>query len=202
MNDKKISTLAVYCGSSGGFGPAYVEAARQLGTTLAERGIALVYGGGAVGMMGETASAALAAGGRVTGVIPRAMVERGLAHPGVSELCVVESMHERKALMAERADGFIALPGGMGTLEEISEALTWAQLDLHAKPCGLLNVNGFYDPLLAFLDHMMAEGFVHPGHRALVLVASSPDDLLALFEAFKPVKVDKAAWALGNHSEA
>jgi uncharacterized protein (TIGR00730 family) len=199
MSEKKISALAVYCGSSSGFDPAYAQAARQLGTALAERGIELVYGGGAVGMMGEIATAALAVGGKVIGVIPRALAERGLAHPRVSELYIVESMHERKALMAQRADGFVALPGGLGTLEEISEALTWAQLDLHVKPCGLLNVKGFYDPLLAFLDHITAEGFLHAGHRSLVLVGSNPDDLLAQFEVFEQVKVDKAAWAMGSH---
>jgi len=198
MCARKISALAVYCGSSGGFDPVYVQAARGLGATLAERGIEMVYGGGAVGLMGETATAALSAGGRVTGVIPRSMLERGLAHPTLSELLVVEGMHERKALMARRADGFIALPGGLGTLEEMSEVLTWAQLGLHSKPCGLLNVNGFYDPLLAFLDHMTAEGFLHTGHRSLVLVGSETADLLVQFETFAPVKVDKAAWAMGS----
>lgn len=191
-----MQRICVFCGSSPGTVPAYTSAARQLGKTLAGREIALVYGGGNVGMMGQIADAVLESGGKVTGVIPRAIAEMEVAHTGLRDLRVVESMHARKALMAELSDGFIALPGGLGTLEELVEVLTWAQLGFHEKPCGLLNVNGYYDRLLSFISHMAEQQFIQPAHRKLVLVANEPADLLEKFEHYRPLKVDKAAWAL------
>jgi uncharacterized protein (TIGR00730 family) len=159
----------VFCGSSTGLDPVFATAARALGAELASREIDVVYGGGNVGLMGIVADAALAAGGRVIGVIPHALMTRELAHQGLTELHVVDSMHERKALMASLADGFIALPGGFGTLEEFCEAVTWTQLGVHAKPCGLLNIAGFYDGLLAFLEHALSEEFLRPTHRDIVV---------------------------------
>src|SRR5512142_2927654 len=178
--------VCVFCGSSPGASPVYLEAARAAGRALAGRGIGLVYGGGSVGLMGAIADAALAAGGEVTGVIPRALQLRELAHAGLTTLHVVGSMHERKARMAELSDGFVALPGGMGTLEELAEILTWAQLGLHAKPCGLLDVAGYYRTLIAFLDEAVGEGFLRPEHRRLVLVGEDPDELLDRFAAWQP----------------
>ena len=160
--------------------PAYAAAARTLGSLLVERGLGLVYGGGNVGLMGAIADAVLEAGGEVLGVIPHALMAREIGHPGVTEMHVVDSMHERKALMADRADAFIALPGGVGTFEELFEAITWTQLGLHAKPCGLLNVDGFYDDLLGFLDHAWAEGFIKPETRAIVKASADPGELLDL----------------------
>jgi uncharacterized protein (TIGR00730 family) len=183
--------VCVFCGSSPGRKPAYLEAARAMGRALARRGIGLVYGGGHVGLMGAVADAALAAGGEVVGVIPRGLQLRELAHEGLTTLHVVGSMHERKARMAELAEGFVALPGGMGTLEELAEILTWAQLGLHARPCGLLDVAGYYDPLVAFLDRAVAEGFVRPDHRRLLVVAQDPDALLDAFAAWQPPSVEK-----------
>lgn len=183
--------LCVFCGSSAGVLPAYGETARALGATLARRGIGLVYGGGGVGLMGAVADGALAAGGQVIGVIPRALQLRELAHAGLSSLHVVSSMHERKAKMAELSHGFIALPGGMGTLEEFAEILTWAQLGLHAKPCGLLDVAGYYRPLVGFFDQAVAQGFVRPEHRSLVLVGDDPDALLDAFDAWKPPEIER-----------
>jgi len=162
-----------------------------MGRALAERGLELVYGGGGFGLMGALADASLEAGGRVTGVIPRALVARERAHERVSELHEVGSMHERKALMAELSDGFAALPGGMGTLEELAEALTWAQLGLHRKPCGVVDAGGFFGPLIAFLDRATAEGFIRPEHRAMLLVAETPEDLLDAFAAYRPPEVPK-----------
>jgi hypothetical protein len=153
---------------------------------LASRGIGVVYGGGRLGLMGAVADAALAAGGEVIGVIPRGLVGRELAHPGVTELRIVESLHERKAQMAVLADGFVALPGGLGTLEELAEVASWAQLELHSKPIGLLGLAGYWDPLLAWLDHAVAEGFISVQHRRLVGVDADLDALLARFEAWKP----------------
>src|SRR5919199_3791597 len=170
--------VCVFCGSSPGADPAYAAAARRLAEVLVRRGIGLVYGGGSVGLMGVLADAALAAGGEVTGVIPRALQAREVGHAALPDLRVVETMHERKALMAELADGFVALPGGLGTLEEFFEVWTWAQLGIHAKPCGVLNVGGYFDPLLAFLDHAVAEGFVRDAYRAMLLVAAEPAPLL------------------------
>ena len=170
--------LCVFCGSSHGANPAYAEAATNLGGELARRGIALVYGGGNVGLMGVIADGVLAGGGQVIGVIPEALMAKELGHNGVQDLRVVKTMHERKAMMAELADGFIAMPGGIGTFEEFFEIVTWAQLGFHSKPCALLNVNGFYDPLLHLLDHAIAENFVKPTQRELVLVEADFSKLL------------------------
>lgn len=172
--------VCVFCGSSAGRRPAYAGAARALGVELVRRGAGLVYGGASVGLMGVLADAVLERGGEAIGVIPRALVERELAHPGLTALHVVETMHERKTLMSELADGFIALPGGMGTLDELAEAITWGQLGIHAKPCGLLDVHGYFGPLLAFADHAVAEGFLRPEHRAAVSVTTDPGELLEL----------------------
>jgi uncharacterized protein (TIGR00730 family) len=179
-----VKRVCVFCASKLGARPVYVEAARDLGRTLAERGLAIVCGAGGVGLMNELSNAALAAGGEVIGVIPHALVERELAHKGLSELRVVDSMHERKALMADLSDAFVALPGGYGTFEELLEIVTWAQLGLHEKPCGLLNVAGYYVRLQQFLDHAVQERFLNPEHRALLLVGETPADLLAQFEAY------------------
>jgi uncharacterized protein (TIGR00730 family) len=176
-----LRRICVFCGSRSGLGDAYVTAARALGRTLAERGLAVVYGGGNVGLMGELADAALAGGGEVIGVIPEALVRKEVAHTGLTELRVVASMHERKAQMADLSDAFIALPGGMGTFEELFEILTWAQLGLHEKPCGLLDVCGYFAPLCELLDHAVAEGFVDARHRRLLLHSTSSDELLTAF---------------------
>jgi uncharacterized protein (TIGR00730 family) len=182
----------VYCGSSPGRDAAYARAAEGLGRTLAERGIGLVYGGGHVGLMGTVADAALAAGGEAIGVMPQALVDREIAHRGLTELRVVGSMHERKLLMAELAGGFIALPGGMGTLEELFEVYTWTQLGLHSKPLGLLNVRGYYDGLVAFLDHAVAERFVTPAHRDMLVVGTEPEAILAAFSGWRAP--DRPKW--------
>jgi uncharacterized protein (TIGR00730 family) len=186
-----VKRICVFCASKLGARPEYAEAARDLGRTLAARGLAIVCGAGGVGLMNELSNAALTAGGEVIGVIPHALVERELAHKGLTELRVVDSMHERKALMADLADAFIALPGGYGTLEELLEIVTWAQLGLHEKPCGLLNVGGYYVRLQQFLDHAGSERFLKPEHRALLLVGESSTDLLAQFEAYVPPAVEK-----------
>ena len=170
--------ICVFSGSSHGSVPAYRAAAAALGGLLARNAVELVYGGAAVGLMGAVADAALAGGGRVTGVIPQALVDREVAHPGLTDLRIVGSMHERKALMASLSDGFIALPGGIGTFEELFEIWTWAQLGSHAKPCGLLNILGFYDRLLEFLDHVAAQGFLKNAHREMLLVQADPASLL------------------------
>ncbi|MFN3648787.1 MAG: TIGR00730 family Rossman fold protein [Armatimonadota bacterium] len=186
-----LKNVCVFCGSSSGSRPEYREAAREVGRALARRGIGLVYGGGNIGLMGEVAEAALQAGGRVTGVIPQALLAREVGHRGLTELVVVHSMHERKALMAERSDAFLALPGGFGTFEEFCEAITWTQLGVHRKPCGLLNVAGFYDPLLALFDHAVSEGFLHPQHREIVLVRNEIEPLLDAFAGYIPQDVEK-----------
>jgi uncharacterized protein (TIGR00730 family) len=173
-----MKRICVFCGSSSGFRAQYVEAARAMGRALAQHRFGLVYGGGNVGLMGEIADAVIEQGGNVIGVIPDALVERELAHGAVTELIVVRSMHERKARMAELADAFIAMPGGYGTFEEFCEILTWAQLGLHRKPCALLNVDGYYDPLLALFDHAVTEGFLRPANRRLVIQESDPNRLL------------------------
>ncbi len=194
----RMKRICVFCGSSVGTNPLYGEAARSLGRTLARRGLGLVYGGGGIGLMAAVADAALADGGQVIGVIPRALQLRELAHTGLTALHVVSSMHERKAKMAELAHGFIALPGGMGTLEEFAEILTWAQLGLHERPCGLLDVAGYYRPLVAFFDKAESEGFLKPEHRKLVLVDEDPDALLDQFLAWEPPKFQK--WIDGRTS--
>ncbi|CAA9477039.1 MAG: Lysine decarboxylase family [uncultured Rubrobacteraceae bacterium] len=186
-----MNSICVFCGSSPGSDPAYAEAARLLGRTLVERNITLVYGGGHVGLMGVVADAALGAGGEAIGVMPKALVEREIGHTGLTKLHVVHSMHERKALMSELSDGFIALPGGNGTLEEFFEALTWAQLGEHDKPCGLLNVAGYYDPLLAVFDRMVDRAFLKEEHRRLVLVEEDPPALLDRFEGYEPPRTIK-----------
>ena len=173
-----MKSVCVYCGSSVGADPVYAEAARAAGAALAARGLRLVYGGGRVGLMGLTADACLAAGGRVTGVIPDFLAVREVAHQGVADMRIVASMHDRKQIMADEADGFIALPGGLGTLEELFEIWTWSQLGRHAKPVGLLNVQGYFDPLLTFLDRMAEEGFVEARHRAMLVVGDDIDALL------------------------
>ncbi|MBP2320774.1 uncharacterized protein (TIGR00730 family) [Kibdelosporangium banguiense] len=174
--------ICVFCGSATGRAPGYASAAAALGRLLAQRGIALVYGGASVGTMGVIADAAVAAGGEVIGVIPSDMVDREIAHQSLSELRVVGSMHERKALMAELADGFLALPGGAGTLDELFEIWTWAQLGLHSKPIGLVDTDGFYQPLLRMVDHMAAEGFLKTDYRKLIQVSADPAALLDSFE--------------------
>ncbi|MBK5911753.1 Rossman fold protein, TIGR00730 family [Rhodothalassium salexigens] len=181
-----MKRLCVYCGSRDGQQPAYLEAARALGRLLAERGIGLVYGGASIGVMGTLANAVLDGGGEAIGVIPRALDDREVGHRGLTELHVVETMHERKNIMSVLSDGFVALPGGLGTFEELFEVWTWAQLGVHRKPVGLLNAGGFYDPLLAFLDHATAEGFVEREHRDLVTVAGDPASLLDAMHAYKP----------------
>jgi hypothetical protein len=183
--------ICVFCGSSPGTDPAHLEAARATGRALAARGLGLVYGGGSVGLMGALADAALAAGAEVDGVIPEVLRIRELAHRGLTRLHVVGSMHERKALMAELCDGFMALPGGMGTLEELAEVLTWAQLGLHARPCGLLDAGGYYDPLISFFDRAVASGFLRPEHRRLLLVEREPGALLDRFRAWSPPGLER-----------
>jgi uncharacterized protein (TIGR00730 family) len=186
-----LSSVCVFCGSNGGADPAYLETATNTGRALAERGVRLVYGGGKVGMMGAVADGALDAGGEVVGVIPRQIFDLEIGHEGVSELRVVGSMHERKALMAELADAFVAVPGGIGTLEELIEVYTWSQLGIHDKACGVLNVRGYYDGLAAFLDHAVREGFLRPQHRAVLTVAEDPEQLLDALAAFTPPRVGK-----------
>jgi uncharacterized protein (TIGR00730 family) len=185
-----LKRICVFCGSSVGSHPAYAAAARELGRTLAERAIGVVFGGGKVGLMGVLADAALAAGGEVIGVIPEALVAHEIAHDGLTELRVVRSMHERKTLMADLADGFIALPGGYGTFEEFFEAVTWTQLGIHKKPCGLLNVDGYYDALLRLLDRAVADGFVREANRSLVLDAPDLPTLLEKLEALRPAAAE------------
>ena len=187
----RVTRICVFAGSSPGASDAYRKAAVELGEALAERDTELVYGGGCVGLMGVLADAALACGGRVIGVIPHTLMLREVGHRGLTELRVVDSMHERKAMMAELSDGFIALPGGFGTLEETFEILTWAQLGLHGHPCGLLNIDGYFDGLLAFLDHAVREAFVRDAHRSMLLVADSPRRLLDRFAAYRAPNVEK-----------
>ena len=170
--------VCVFCGSSVGNQPAYAEAAQAMGAVLAKRGIGLVYGGGNVGLMGVVADAVMANGGEAIGVIPQSLADREIAHGGITQLHVVDSMHARKAMMAELSDGFVAMPGGVGTFEEFFEVVTWTQLGLHRKPCGLLNVQGFYTPLAAFIDQAVSEGFIKPVHRAAIVVDSDPARLL------------------------
>ena len=186
-----MKRVCVFAGSSAGAQPEYRQAAQALGRALGERGIGVVYGGACVGLMGVMADAALAAGSEVTGVIPSALVAKEIAHRGLTDLRVVESMHERKALMADRSDAFVALPGGWGTLDEFFEVLTWGQLGLHRKPCGLLNVRGYFDRLLSFLDHSVDEGFVRRECRSMIAVADSPDSLLDMLSSYRAPLVEK-----------
>ncbi|WAL61913.1 LOG family protein [Thermocoleostomius sinensis] len=189
-----MQRICVFCGSNVGARSIYQQSAQTLAQVLVQRQIELVYGGGRVGLMGIIADAVLAAGGKAIGVIPKALADKEVAHAGLSQLHLVSSMHERKALMADLADGFIAMPGGYGTFEEFCEVLTWTQLGIHQKPCGLLNVAGFYDLLLSMLDHATAEQFIRPMHRSLVLDAADPSELLDELAAFQPLTLDK--WAL------
>jgi len=186
-----IKNICVYCGSSPGLNPAYARAATILGKTLAERDIGLVYGGAAVGIMGVVADAVLANGGKAIGVIPKALAVKEVAHEGLNELHVVESMHERKAMMADLSDGFIALPGGWGTLEEIFEILTWAQLGFHRKPCGLLNVEGYYDDLIRFLENAFTQQFVNDLYRPILITADEPAKILDQFAVYEAPEVRK-----------
>ena len=187
----ELRRLCVFCGSSVGGSRVYAEGAAALGRALVAANVGLVYGGGSIGLMGVLADTMLAAGGHVVGVIPQSLLDLEVGHRGLSDLRVVGSMHERKALMAELADAFVALPGGIGTLEEFFEAWTWTQLGVHAKPCGLLNVAGYYAPLLACIDHMVAERFLHPAYRAMVLVEDEPAALLARLAAYTPPDVPR-----------
>ena len=186
-----MKRICVFAGSNSGSHTEYLAAARALGDALVRHQMGLVYGGARLGLMGAVADTVLAARGHVTGVIPEALVAKEVAHTGLSDLRVVASMHERKAMMGDLADSSIALPGGLGTLEEFFEVLTWAQLGLHRKPCGLLNVCGFFDGLLAFLEHAIDERFVRREHRAMVIVSSSPDSLLEQFDQYVPPVVPK-----------
>jgi uncharacterized protein (TIGR00730 family) len=186
-----MGSLCVFCGSNPGASPAYAEAAARMGSLLAERGITLVYGGGRVGLMGVLADAALAAGGRAIGVIPRALEAREVAHTGLTELRVVSSMHERKALMSELADGFIALPGGIGTMEEWFEVWTWGQLGIHPKPLGMLNVSGYYDHLLAFFDRMVEDRFLSGRYRSMAVIEENPQILLDRLASYVPPPTEK-----------
>lgn len=186
-----LKKICVYCGSSNGKNPAYKQAAALLGQAMQQRGIGLVYGGATVGIMGAVANAVLEAGGEVIGVIPKSLAVKELAHQQLTELHVVESMHERKAMMAELSDGFIALPGGWGTLEELFEILTWAQLGFHKKPCGLLNIEGYYDGLFDFLDNAFEQQFVNELYRPMLLKASQADALLDQFGRYTAPVVKK-----------
>lgn len=187
--------VCVFCGSSAGKGPGYLAAAEEVGRTLAGRGIGLVYGGASVGTMGAVADAAVAAGGEAIGVIPQSLVDREIAHGGLSELHVVDDLHERKAKMASLADAFLALPGGAGTLEELFEVFTWAQLGLHAKPIALLDVGGYYEPLSRFLDHMSDEGFLRREYREMLIVDTDVDRVLDRYTSYS---ASRPKWAPGH----
>ncbi|MCX6836979.1 MAG: TIGR00730 family Rossman fold protein [Verrucomicrobia bacterium] len=187
----KLHRICVYCGSNAGNDPAHRAAAHGLGAFLARSGLGLVYGGGNVGLMGAVADGALLQNGEVIGVIPKSLMEKELGHGGVTELHVVTSMHERKQMMVDLSDGFIALPGGFGTLDELFETLTWLQLSFHDKPVGLLNVGGFFDGLIEFIDHMSRSGFLKPEHAKCVLVENDPTQLLAAMESFRPPDLGK-----------
>lgn len=188
-----LRSICVFCGASTGTDPVYREAAAAMGRTLAEQGITLVYGGGAVGLMGVVADAALAAGGEVIGIIPQSLKDAEIGHPGLTRLEIVDGMHARKARMAELADAFIAMPGGLGTLEELFEVWTWGQLGYHAKPMGLLDTNHFYAKLSHFLDHLVAEAFVRLQYREMLQRGDTPDALLERLRAWQPTV--KAKWS-------
>lgn len=186
-----MKSICIFTGSSSGKSPRYLEAAQGLGQTIAKRGMGVVYGGATIGLMGAVADACLEGGGEVVGVIPKALASLEVAHTGLTELHIVGSMHERKALMAERSDGFIALPGGLGTLDELFEIWTWAQLGEHQKPVALLNVEGFFEPLLAYLDHVVEEGFIKPDHRAMLIVANTASEALDAMASYNPPQISK-----------
>lgn len=196
-----MKRICVFCGSSPGSGPEYLDSAKQLGYTLASKNIGLVYGGARVGIMRKIAESVVEKGGEVIGVIPKGLVEKEVAFTGLADLRVVGSMHERKALMADLSDGFIALPGGLGTIEEFFEMVTWAQLGIHSKPCGLLNVKQYFNRLLDFLDFTVTEKFVEMEHRSMILVDENPGKLLQKFESYHPPGIDKAKWVLQLSSD-
>lgn len=185
-----MKRICVNCGSNRGFRSVYLKAAEELGAELAHSGLELVYGGAGVGLMGEVANAAIRAGGTVIGIIPESFARKA-SHQGLTELRIVSSMHERKQMMSDLSDAFIALPGGFGTLEEVMELLTWAQLGLNKKPCGLINVAGYFDPFLTFLDHIVAEGFMKQAHRDMLLVSDEPRALLERFKSYVHPNVEK-----------
>ncbi|MBM4208452.1 MAG: TIGR00730 family Rossman fold protein [Gammaproteobacteria bacterium] len=193
---KKINSICIYCGSSSGRREAYAESAYAIAAALTRRDISLVYGGASIGIMGQVADRVLQLGGKVIGVIPKALAHKEVAHENLTELHITQSMHERKLRMTELADGFIALPGGIGTLEELFEIWTWAQLGFHDKPCGLLNVAGYYDSLIQFLDHVQAEQFVRPQHRDILMVESESDALLDRFTHYQPPEIKR--WVSRN----
>jgi uncharacterized protein (TIGR00730 family) len=183
--------LCIFSGSNSGNRPAYLDAARQLGAGLAKAGIGVVYGGASVGLMGAMANAALEQGGEVIGIIPQSLVDKEISHTGLADLRIVGSMHERKAMMSQLSDGFVALPGGLGTLEELFEVWTWAQLGHHRKPCAVLNVEGFYQGLLSFLDQVVDEAFIKKQHRDMLVVASGVEELLAAIRDYRPPQTTK-----------
>ncbi len=191
-----MKSICVFCGSGKGISPEYINAAHELGRLLVKKNLDLVYGGARVGLMNEIANTVLEGGGKVTGVMPQYLVDKEVAHTGITKLHIVKDMHQRKAMLSELSDGFIAMPGGLGTLEEIFEALTWAQLGIHKKPCGFLNVNGFYDKLLDFLDHAVEQEFIKSDYRKLVMRDPSPENLLEMMRNYIPPGVDKAKWIL------
>lgn len=191
-----LKSIAVFCGSSRGTNPVYTQKARQLARLMASREITLVFGGGGIGLMKEVAEEMLAAGGQVVGIIPRNLLERNLGFPNLTDLRIVESMHERKAMVTKIAAGFIALPGGWGTLEEIFEVLTWAQLGYHGKPCGFLNIAGYFDHLIGFLDKAVKEGFLLPEHLKMFRMSEEPDELLEFMEGYKPPLILDDLWGL------
>jgi uncharacterized protein (TIGR00730 family) len=186
-----LKHICVFCGSYSGNHPIYLETTQAIGKGIAQSGYTLVYGGGKVGLMGAVADAALAAGGAVVGVMPKALVDKELAHTGLTELHVVDSMHTRKAMMAERADAFITLPGGFGTLDELFEIITWLQLGFHRKPIALLNMEGYFDPIIELIEHMAGAGFIKPEHRQVVMVSPSPEDLLSRLPSYEAPNVVK-----------
>jgi uncharacterized protein (TIGR00730 family) len=189
--DRPLNRVCVFCGTNAGARPAYGVAARELGRVLAEQEIELVYGGASVGIMGELADSVQEHGGHVTGIIPQQLMEKEAAHTGIRNLIVVASMHQRKSQMADMSDGFIALPGGIGTLEGFFEILTWGQLGIHAKPSGILNIEGYFDGLTGFLDHAVTEGFYTEEHRDAILVESNPGKLLKRMKAYSPPEGEK-----------
>lgn len=186
-----MKRICVFCGSNSGNDPLYSETAVTVGKFFAEQNIELVYGGGRVGLMGKIADTVMANGGKVIGIIPKGLSDREVAHQGLTELHIVDSMHTRKALMAELSDGFIALPGGVGTFEEFCEIVTWAQLGIHTKPCALMNVGGFYDAFITMFDYSMEQGFIRPQHRALVLVESEIEKIYSLMKDYRPPVIEK-----------
>jgi uncharacterized protein (TIGR00730 family) len=186
-----MKSICVFCGSNSGDDPVYLAAAEHVGEFLASRGISLVFGGGRVGLMGKIADTVMSRGGTVTGIIPAALDRKEVAHKGLTKLHIVNSMHERKAMMAELSDGFIALPGGFGTFEEFFEIVTWAQLGIHQKPCGLLNINGFYDPLIELARHSSSQGFIRKEHLDLILIEDNIEDLFRAMEDYTPPLIEK-----------